>query len=388
LIDGLIPLSEHAPATVAELSAIVKAARAAGHAVYPVGGRTMTAFGLPPTKPGVAVDLTRLNQVIDYPARDMTVTVQAGIRVAELQAVLATENQELPVDVPLPDRATLGGSIAVNASGPRRFGLGTLRDYVIGITLMNDEGEEFKAGGRVVKNVAGYDIMKLATGSLGTLGIITQVTLKVKPKAGASEWVAFPCLNNDLPPLFTDFVTHTRTRPAAAVYMSRDPERTIFVCFEDNPAAVAWQIAQLREELPRVPTDRLTVLTPEEGESRRAALRDFPLSESHPITFKANFVPTAAAQFVRRYHAPGPVQALIGSGVVYGHLPGVEAIPALTEAIDKLGGNVVLFRCPREAKTLARVWGRPTGDLDLMRAVKKALDPQNIFNPGRFVGGI
>ena len=224
MIDGLIPLAEHSPTTVAELSAIVKAARVAGHAVYPVGGRTMTGFGLPPTKPGVAVDLTRLNQVIDYPARDMTVTVQAGIRLAELQAVLATENQELPVDVPLPDRATLGGSIAVNASGPRRFGCGTLRDYVIGITLMNDEGEAFKAGGRVVKNVAGYDIMKLATGSLGTLGVITQVTLKVKPKAGASEWLALPCPEAEVP-MVLGILNRTRTRPSAVVLTVAGPDR-------------------------------------------------------------------------------------------------------------------------------------------------------------------
>lgn len=387
MIDGLIPLSEHAPATVAELSAIVKAARAAGHAVYPVGGRTMTGFGLPPTKPGVAVDLTRLNQVIDYPARDMTVTVQAGIRMAELQAVLATENQELPVDVPLPDTATLGGSIAVNASGPRRFGLGTLRDYVIGITLMNDEGEEFKAGGRVVKNVAGYDIMKLATGSLGTLGIITQVTLKVKPKAGASEWVALPCPAADVPAVL-GLLGRTRTRPAAVALTVLDGQCEITVGYEDNSAAVAWQVGQLRDELPDVLRSRFGVLPPHEADKRRTALRDFPLSEAHPVTFKANVLPALSWEFVKRVAGLGPVQALFGNGIVYGHLPDVDAVARVQAAAGECGGNVVLLRCPQQAKTLARVWGRPTGDLDLMRAVKTALDPQTIFNPGRFVGGI
>ena len=108
-IDGLVPQSVALPATVEELSALVRGAVAAGQAVYPVGGQTMFAFGMPPRKPGIAVELTRLNRVIDYPARDMTITVQAGIRMAELQAILAKENQELPVDVPCPADATLGG---------------------------------------------------------------------------------------------------------------------------------------------------------------------------------------------------------------------------------------------------------------------------------------
>ena len=119
------------------------------------------------------MDCRSLNRVIDYPARDMTITVQAGITIAELQTLLAAENQRLPVDVPHADRATLGGALAVNVSGPRRYGFGTLRDYVIGISTVNDEGQEVKAGGRVVKNVAGYDLCKLHIGALGTLGIIT-----------------------------------------------------------------------------------------------------------------------------------------------------------------------------------------------------------------------
>src|SRR5262249_48147262 len=143
---------------------------------------TLLDFGLPPDRPGVGVDVRAFTQVIDYPARDMTVTVQAGITLAKLGELLATENQRLPIDVPQAARATLGGTLATNVSGPRRYGFGTLRDYVIGISVVNDEGHEIKAGGRVVKNVAGYDLCKLYIGSLGTLGIIMQVTLKLKPR--------------------------------------------------------------------------------------------------------------------------------------------------------------------------------------------------------------
>jgi len=138
--------------------------------------------GYPPSRSGIILEATAWQQVVDYPSRDLTITVQAGISVGQLQAVLAEQGQWLPVDVPQAVTATLGGSLAVNVSGPRRYGYGTWRDYVIGIRFLQDEGVEVQGGGRVVKNVAGYDLMKLQIGALGTLGVITQVTLKVRPK--------------------------------------------------------------------------------------------------------------------------------------------------------------------------------------------------------------
>ena len=141
----------------------------------------MLDYGLPPARPGVAVELRALDKVIDFPARDMTITVEAGITIARLDEITRAEGLHLPIDVPDPERATLGGAIACNVSGPRRYGYGTFRDYMLGITTVNDRGEEVSAGGRVVKNVAGYDLMKLHTGAMGTLGVITQVTLKLRP---------------------------------------------------------------------------------------------------------------------------------------------------------------------------------------------------------------
>ena len=160
------------------------------HAVYPLGGGTSLDFGLPAAQPGIGFSLAGLNRVVDYPARDMTITVEAGITLANLADMLADERQWLPIDVPQPERATLGGVIATDVSGPRRYGYGTLRDYVIGISAVDGRGMTFKGGGRVVKNVAGYDFCKLLTGSLGTLGVITQVTLKLKPLVERSALVA------------------------------------------------------------------------------------------------------------------------------------------------------------------------------------------------------
>src|SRR5207248_909399 len=180
-------------------------------AIYPVGGGTLMHVGLPPERAGTIVDLRKLDAVVDYPARDMTITVQAGITVGRLRDILRAEHQRLPVDVPQAEVATLGGALAVNVSGPRRFGWGTFRDYVIGIRMVNDRGEEFKAGGRVVKNVAGYDICKLAVGSLGTLGIITEVTLKLRPLPEEQALAVIPCAGD--PELILQRLQTIRTEP-------------------------------------------------------------------------------------------------------------------------------------------------------------------------------
>src|SRR5262249_3824807 len=144
-----------------DIGEIVRRAGQEKQAVYPFGGGTALHLGMAPTKPGIAIDMRRLDRIIEFPARDMTITVEAGITISKLQSIVAAENLRLPIDVPRSEEATLGGAIAVNASGPRRFGFGTLRDYVIGISFVTDKGVEVKAGGRVVKNVAGYDLCKL-----------------------------------------------------------------------------------------------------------------------------------------------------------------------------------------------------------------------------------
>jgi glycolate oxidase FAD binding subunit len=153
-----LPLRDRiAPPTADAIGEIVRAAAADGTPVYPLGGETALDFGLAPKTPGIGLSLAGLNRVIDYPARDMTVTVEAGVTMGELARVLASEGQRLPVDAPAADRATLGGLIATNHSGPLRYGHGTIRDYVIGITAVDGRGRTYHGGGRVVKNVAGYD---------------------------------------------------------------------------------------------------------------------------------------------------------------------------------------------------------------------------------------
>jgi glycolate oxidase FAD binding subunit len=407
-IDEFGPIPIIKPQSVSELRDVVRRAAGAGEAIYPVGGQTMLGLGLPPTKPGTAVDLRGLARVIDYPARDMTITVQAGITVAKLQELLATENQRLPVDVPMPARATLGGALSVNVSGPRRYGYGTLRDYLIGFSAINDEGQEIKAGGRVVKNVAGYDLCKLFVGALGTLGIITQATLKLRPRPECQALVVigFPGERLDF---LLDQLHASATRPVcldllnrrAAQYINRQmgatlPEQdwALVVGFEDSQAALSWQVQHLITEIGTGwAVDARAGSACDPLWQALVELRALPEAA---LTFKANLLPHAVGAFCR-LAASLPeeliVQAHAGNGIVIGHAmgnPGDLAqagmlLNTLHESAAAAQGNLVILHCPLAWKAVLPVWGRPRGDVSLMHAVKESLNPRRIFNPGRFL---
>jgi glycolate oxidase FAD binding subunit len=411
-IDGFGPVPISTPQSVAELCDLVRSAAADDQAIYPFGGQTLLDFGLPPTRAGIGLDLRCLAQVIDYPARDMTITVQAGITLAKLQDLLATENQRLPVDVPQPERATLGGALATNMSGPRRYGFGTLRDYVIGISVVNDEGQEIKAGGRVVKNVAGYDLCKLYIGSLGTLGIMTQVTLKLKPRPEEQALILVGCGHDALEPLLQE-LHRSRTRPvcldllnqAAVQYIIQQadvqlPETpwVLAIGFEDNREAVLWQRQQILAELASAGFREADARIGSAAEPLWRALAKFPNCPEARLTFKANMLPRTGAGFCRLADTLPQklmLQAHAGNGIVIGHAgndlmleQARTMLKVLQDSAVASQGNVIVRRCPTAWKSMIPVWGAPRGDVWLMRAVKEKLDPRRRFNPGRFIDGI
>src|SRR5439155_5793876 len=188
-IDGVTPHSRVAPTSADELAAALKGANEAGRAVAPVGGGTQLDLGMPPTRLDLVIETTGLNRVVEYEPADLTVTVEAGMRLAELQRILGEQGQFLALDPPAEEAATIGGLIATNASGPLRFSYGTARDLVIGTRVANPEGTLTHSGGRVVKNVAGYDLNKLYIGSLGTLAIVIELSFKLAPIPPASATV-------------------------------------------------------------------------------------------------------------------------------------------------------------------------------------------------------
>jgi glycolate oxidase FAD binding subunit len=400
------------PQSIAELAKGVADGSALGRPIFAKGGETQFADGLPPSEHGMVVDLRHLSQVIDYPARDMTITVQAGITMARLIDILAAENQRLPIDVPFPERATVGGSIATNTSGPRRYGFGTFRDYVIGITTINDEGQETKAGGRVVKNVAGYDLCKLHIGAHGTLGIISQVTLKVKPRPEHQALVMVGCQNDQLNDLL-DLVHNSRIQPVCIEVLNelnalrinqewnlRLPIQPwlIIIGFEHNREAIDWQVAQLVRELASKNLNEPMVVKGAEANPFWHALTHIMADPESTLTFKAKLPASATADYCRLLNdqeVRPRLQAHAGNGIVFGHFGselGLEPAKAiielaLTEA-QAHQGNLVLDKCPPAWKKILPVWGAPRGDTWLMHAVKNKLDPKGVFNPGRFVDGI
>lgn len=409
-IDDFGPLPVRRPATVPDLGELVREAAAAGQGLYPVGGRTTLGLGLPPIKPGFAVDTRGLGRVIDYPASDMTVTVQAGMTVAALQEILAKEGQRLPVDVPNPDRATLGGAVAVNASGPLRLGHGTLRDYLIGISFVTDGGVEVKAGGRVVKNVAGYDLMKLHVGALGTLGVVTQLTLKVFPRPEDQAFLAFGLNAAAVGPTL-DRLHTSASRPvavellngiaakmvaaAAGVKLPEFDDWVILAGFEQKETTVAWQVATLKDELKTAPVRDLTEFRGPACDPLWAALVG--LQSGSRFSFKANALPSRVATVAAEAAAVGGVvHALALSGIVFGHataedFPSEKAagmLARLVPAASAGNGNVTVTECPPGWKKTLPVWGTVRADRDVMRTVKTTLDPNNIFNPGRLFGDL
>lgn len=403
-------VDEFVPATQTELARFMAENSATGQRVlYPVGGRTALHFGCPAVEPGVAVSTGKLTNIIDYPARDMTVTVEAGIRVEALNELLRQERQRLPIDVPQAHRATLGGIIACNAGGARRFGLGTLRDYIIGISAIDAQGSLFKAGGRVVKNVAGYDLCKVLNGALGTLGLVTQVTLKLRPIPEASRWLwaGFSRFSEIEAAIQKLLLSATRPiamevlDPTAAAEIAAEARTALPVdgpvlglAYEGSLREVAWQIETLQTELqPFHP--RQVVLTPDgETDGLWNALTEFEVPAEEPLTFKANLLPSRTMEFLELASREQiSTQTHAGNGIVIGHLPdrvttaqvAAEVLAPLREFARQFHGNLVIVNSPDAWKQNIPTWGTPEPSWPLMTRLKEQLDPQDLLNRGRFI---
>jgi glycolate oxidase FAD binding subunit len=406
--DGRLAAERERPEALDALRATVARRVEAGQAIYPQGGGTALDYGGTPTAPGVAIDTTALARVLDYPAADMTITVEAGMSLRRLQEILGAHNQRLPLDAPCDDRATLGGIFATNTSGPRRYGAGRPRDHIIGIGFVTADGKLIRGGGRVVKNVAGYDFPKLLTGSLGTLGVIAEMTFKVRPRPETGALVWLPVDQTSELAARLDALNTSATRPMAVELLNRPAARRVgaawnlpvadwvlVVGYEDNAAAVTWQVERLRAEIAAAGLQVVRAsddATPDEliwtglGDGLAGG------SGMGPLQLVANIRPSGVAAFGSRLDPERwLVQAHAGNGIVRAQAVGEWGIEEAGSLLAELrreavsqGGNVILARCPVEWKPILGVWGEPRGDRDVMARIRQAFDPTGLMNPGRF----
>jgi glycolate oxidase FAD binding subunit len=358
-------------------------------------------YGLPAKEPGLGLSTAELTRIIDYPARDMTITVEAGVTMATLAATLAAEGQQLPIDVPFPEQATIGGVIATNWSGPRRHGHGTIRDYVIGISAVDGRGVPFKAGGRVVKNVAGYDFCKLLTGSLGTLAVITQVTLKVKPIPEATAWVV--CELDDVARAegFGQALSQSQTAPAA-IEVSGGPfwqdKVRMAIGIEGTADEVAWMLQRLAAERKETGFGEVvaqSITATEDVSVQRDALSGFAANVEAPLVVRMNMPPSRLVTVLTQLESrvgKFSFQAQAGNGILslaFHDVAPADVSRLILKELQPLAsandGNVVVLSCPGQELTRQLTWGNGRGDRAVMLAVKRQFDPAGILNPGRFV---
>ncbi len=393
-VDGVAAQMVVEPGSADELALVLRCANDAGLSVVPRGGGTKLGWGNPPRGADLVLLTARLDQVLEHAWADMTATVEAGCTVARFQKTLGEHGQRLALDALWPERATIGGILATNDSGSLRVRFGALRDLIIGITLALPDGTLAKSGGKVVKNVAGYDLPKLATGSLGSLGVITQAIFRLYPLPREVRSVSFTASSPE-----------TLSKLVLAVQDSKLAFTGLQLCAQlGGPPALAVRFegttggieAQVRQML-QLAADARQVDSPQDPWSAREAL----WSGSEPaLICKCGVLPSQLSTLcgvVGRVAEPLGLAWKVAAqavGLAFMRLSGSQeqALPAaaakLRSELEQLGGSLAALHCPPGVKKDIEVWGS-TGDAQaLMRRVKEQLDPNGTLNPGRFVGGI
>jgi glycolate oxidase FAD binding subunit len=362
-------------------------------AVIPWGGGTATAIGNPPRQADVVIETRKLNRVVEHDHANLTATVQSGVTLSALQTSLVPEKQFAPLDVPFPERATVGGIVAANLNGPRRSYYGSARDLVIGMRVVLASGEQIKAGGKVVKNVAGYDMCKLFVGSLGTLGIITDVTLRTAPiSENAATVIASATITQAKQ--FSEELSRSPLLPAAVALLNdgATEQWRVAVWCEGFDETVARHLRDLGIIAARIGMNA-TTLRAESHNELWQGLRDFPLQPDR-LVYRVT-LPRAKIfdliQLVQNW--PGmKLVSDIAAGVVWLALPArkaaMEKFAALIELARQQHGHAVVFAAPAELKRGVEVWGPSPATISLQREIKRQFDPKGLLNLGRFLGGI
>jgi glycolate oxidase FAD binding subunit len=391
-VDGVAPGVVARPADVDQVAEVLRAASAHRLTVVPRGRGTKLSWGTPPSSADVLLDVSALDRVLDHAAGDLIVAAQAGARLSDVQQAVGSAGQRLALDETVPG-TSIGGLLATNTSGPRRVAIGSARDLLIGITVVRADGVVAKAGGRVVKNVAGYDLGKLLIGSFGTLAVIVDATFRLHPLPAARSWVTVATGSPAEAQRLVQSVLNAQAVPAAIeVGWPSDGTGSVSVLLEGRDEGVAGRAATVRALLGSTST--------ESASEEPAGGATYPwdvgaTGDDRATAFKLTFALSGLADVLTAAAESGAtLRGSAGAGVAYAALPPGTSVDTARRALDGLrrvctghGGSAAVVDAPAGVKAGLDVWG-PVPAIDLMRRVKDQFDPDHRLAPGRFVGGI
>ncbi|MBW3624115.1 MAG: FAD-binding oxidoreductase [Armatimonadetes bacterium] len=409
-VQGRSPAAVLFPGSMEEAAGCAGVCHRFGLAVAPWGGGTRMGFGSPPARLDLVLCTARMDRVVDYQPADMTVTVEAGLPLAQLQRILGEQGQFLPLDPPRPERATLGGIIATRDTGALRHAYGSPRDLLIGLRVADPEGKIVRGGSKVVKNVAGYDLPKLYTGSWGTLGLLAELTFRVLPLPERRETVAITvtspddaesilaaAMDSDLMPAFIELLNG----PAgAALLPAHAPGLRLVFGLDGAREDVEWQVERLSGFARTVAGAQTDRLDGEVGQAFRRSVADFPLAVDSRLTARVVVRSSDAAGMMADAETLGEETghrimgvAHAGVGILVLHATGDTAAAGETAAfLNRLreqaasrGGRVTVERAAPDLEGRIAPWPDAGDGLPVMENLKRALDPKGLWNPGRFV---
>ena len=417
-VDGEAPGVVARPTSPQGISESMSVASEHGLSVSPLGGRTRAGLGNAPESLDLVVDMTRVDQVLAHNAADLTATVEAGIIVSRLQEILAEHGQFLAIDPPLPDRATIGGSLAVGWSGPATWQNWSPRDVVIGMRTVQADGTVTKSGGQVVKNVSGYDMARLHIGALGTLGIIAEVSFKLTPLP-AQQATVMAAFESDESCLDAALAVFGSSLVPLAITTLHGQERlageggigggrpSLAVRVGGRAKSVERQTDDVASIFRRFGANHVTVVDGDDAARMWRRMGDFGWAEeTTPVVgIRASVLPTdipgALESLPDMEDSPGlawRATTQTGQGVIDIHWLGAEgespsehvsdALSRTMQSVRGVGGTAVVTHAPTRIKESLDVWGEPTSAIDTMRNLKQQYDPNRLLNPGRFMGGI
>ena len=394
----MIPVSVEAPADEGALCEALARSQQARAALIAIGGATQLAIGNLPERYDRAIVTTHLDGIVAYDPADMTVTVQAGMPLAALQSALAAHGQFLPLDPPAGAGATVGGVLATNAQGSLRGAYGTARDWVIGMRVVQADGRAIASGGRVVKNVTGYDLHKLHIGALGTLGVISEVTFKLASSPRVSRAVCSPFRT---PQAAADFLRQVHGRglavlaaellsPASAAVLAGAPDWTALVRFGGGRAAVERSLREA--EMIAAASGATGLVDPPLDDPWLAwRLLFSPDALSMRMIVPGPSVPDVVSELESQLAAQAPMMSASMASRVLRIQCDVAAtsestVGAVAAIASAAGAGLFIDAAPPDVKTSRDVFGPPRADLEIMRRIKHEYDPDRILAPGRFYG--